>query len=156
MTWNNVQPPCNTCMHCAQSSQYHGNHLGPTLPHTAYLHPQVTILCQLFSMLSTDIAIGRTADINEKAGVSLVSETDDLLLCVVLDQISLVRVCKVYRKYRKHWGKYLDHIMALNGGRHVCRDAPSRMGLYPQLGACQPGRKVPAGYMFLCSPHGDQ
>ena len=30
MTWNNVQPPCNTCMHCAQSSQYHGNHLGST------------------------------------------------------------------------------------------------------------------------------
>ena len=77
MTWNNVQPPCNTCVHCAQSSQYHGNHLGSTLPHAAYLHPQVAILGQLLSMLPTDVAIGRTADVNEKAGVSLlVSETD--------------------------------------------------------------------------------
>ena len=74
MTWNNVQPPCNTCVHCAQSSQYHGNHLGSTL---AYLHPQVAILGQLLSMLPIDVAIGRTADVNEKAGVSLpVSETD--------------------------------------------------------------------------------
>ena len=77
MTWNNVQPPCNTCVHCAQSSQYHGNHLGSTLPHAAYLHPQVAILGQLLSMLPTNVAIGRTADVNEKAGVSLlVSETD--------------------------------------------------------------------------------
>ena len=77
MTWNNVQAPYNTCVHCAQSSQYHGNHLGPTLPHAAYLHPQVAILCQLLSMVPTDVAIGRTADINEKASVSLlVSETD--------------------------------------------------------------------------------
>ena len=77
MTWNNVQPPCNTCVHCAQSSQYHGNHLGWTLPHAAYLHPQVAILGQLLRMLPTDVAIGRTADVNEKAGVSLlVSETD--------------------------------------------------------------------------------
>ena len=37
---------------------------------------------------------------------------------VVLDQISLIR--KVYRKYRKQTRPlgYLDHIMALNGGRH--------------------------------------
>ena len=62
---------------CAQSSQYHGNHVGPTLPHAADLHPQVAILCQLLSMLPTDVAIGRTADINEMAGVSLlVSETN--------------------------------------------------------------------------------
>ena len=77
VTWNNVQPPCNTCVHCAQSSQHHGNHLGLTFPHAAYLHPQVTVLCQLLSMLPTNVAIGKTADINEKAGVSLlVSETD--------------------------------------------------------------------------------
>ena len=58
-------------------SQYHGNHLGSTLRHAAYLHPQVAILGQLFSMLPTDVAIGRTANVNEKAGVSLlVSETD--------------------------------------------------------------------------------
>ena len=79
VTWNNVQPPYNTCVHYAQSSQYHGNHLGSTLPHAAYLHPQVAILGQLLSMLPTDVAIGRTADVNEKAGVSLlVSETDVL------------------------------------------------------------------------------
>ena len=77
MTWNNVQPPCNTCVHCGQRSQYHGNHLGSTLPHAAYLHPQVAILGQLLSMLPIDVAIGRTADVNELAGVSLlVSETD--------------------------------------------------------------------------------
>ena len=51
--------------------------MGSTLPHAAYLHPQVAILGQLLSMLPTDVAIGRTADVNEKAGVSLlVSETD--------------------------------------------------------------------------------
>ena len=34
-------------------------------------------------MLPTDVAIGRTADVNEKAGVSLsVSETDSLLTAV--------------------------------------------------------------------------
>ena len=51
--------------------------MGPTLPRAAYLHSQVAILCQLLSILPTDVAISRTADINEKAGVSLlVSETD--------------------------------------------------------------------------------
>ena len=75
MTWNNVQPPCNACVHCTQSSQYHGNHL--TFPHAAFVHPQVTMLCQLLSMLPTDVAIGRTANINDKSGVSLLaSETD--------------------------------------------------------------------------------
>ena len=38
VTWNNVQPPNNTCVHCAQSSQYHRSHMGPILPHAAYLH----------------------------------------------------------------------------------------------------------------------
>ena len=51
--------------------------MGSTLPPAAYLHPQVARLGQLRSMLPTDVAIGRTADVNEKAGVSLlVSETD--------------------------------------------------------------------------------
>ena len=53
------------------------NYLGPTLPHAAYLYPQVTILCQFLSMLPTDDTIGRTADISKKTGVSLpVSQTD--------------------------------------------------------------------------------
>ena len=60
-----------------QSSQDHWNHLGLTLPHSAYLRPQVTVLCQILSMLPANIAIGRTAGINKKTRVSLlVSETD--------------------------------------------------------------------------------
>ena len=47
MTWNNVQPPCNTCVHCAQSSQDHRNHQCSTMPHAAYLHSQVAVLRQL-------------------------------------------------------------------------------------------------------------
>ena len=53
----------------------------------------------------------------------LIRELHQVLVCkkyimCVLDQISLVR--KVYRKYRKQTLSlgYLDHIMALNGGRH--------------------------------------
>ena len=44
-----------------------------------------------------------------------------LIKVVVLDQISLVR--NMYRKYRKQTLPlgYLDHIMALNGGRHDLR-----------------------------------
>ena len=45
-------------------------HLRPTLPHAAYLHPQVAILCQILSMVPTDVPIGRTADVNKKTTVS--------------------------------------------------------------------------------------
>ena len=125
MTWNNVQPPCNTWVHCAQSSQDHRNHQCSTMPRAAYLHSQVAVLRQLLSMFLANVAIIRTADINKKTSVCLpISETDvwtigfDLsgsgdggihLLCVVLNQISLV--CKVYYKYRKQTllQKYLDH-----------------------------------------------
>ena len=37
MTWNNVQPPCNTCVHCAQSSQDHRNHQCSTILFIYYL-----------------------------------------------------------------------------------------------------------------------
>ena len=60
VTWNNVQPPCNTCVHCTQISQDHGNHLGWTLSHMAYAHPQVAMLCQLLSMLPTNVAVDRS------------------------------------------------------------------------------------------------
>ena len=74
MSSHRAIPACT--LHRA-SNTYHGNHLGSTLPHAAYLLPQVAILGQLLSMLPTDVAIGRAADVNEKAGVSLlVSETD--------------------------------------------------------------------------------
>ena len=77
MTWNNVQPPCNTRVHCAQCSQHHWNNQCPTLPHVAYLLPQVTVLCQLLSLFSGDVAISRTADINMKTTICpLISETD--------------------------------------------------------------------------------
>ena len=77
MTWNNVQPPCNTCVHCAQSSEDHRNHQCLTMPHAAYLHSQVTVLCQLLSMFLANVAISRTADINKKTSVCLlISETD--------------------------------------------------------------------------------
>ena len=77
MTWNNVQSPCNTCVHCAQSSQDHLNHRCSTMPHAAYLHSQVAVLCQLLSMFLANVAISRTADINKKTSVCLpISETD--------------------------------------------------------------------------------
>ena len=80
MTWNNVQPPCNTCVQC---SQHHWNNQCPTLPHTAYLHSQVTVLRQLLSLFPGDVVISRTADINKKTSVCflrsvcrLISEAD--------------------------------------------------------------------------------
>ena len=77
MTWNNVQPPCNTCVHCAQSSQDHRNHQCSTMTHAAYLHSQVAVLRQLLSMFLANVAISRTADINKKTSVCLlISETD--------------------------------------------------------------------------------
>ena len=77
MTWNNVQPSCNTCVHCAQSSQDHRNHQCSTMPHAAYLHSQVAVLRQLLSMFLANVAISRTADINKKTSVCLpISETD--------------------------------------------------------------------------------
>ena len=77
MTWNNVQPPCDTCVHCAQSSQDHWNHQCLTMPHEAYLHSQVAVLRQLLSMFLANVAISRTADINKKTSVCLlISETD--------------------------------------------------------------------------------
>ena len=77
MTWNNVQPPCNTCVHCAQSSQDHQNHQCSTMPHAACLHSQVAVLRQLLSMFLANVAISRTADINKKTSVCLlISETD--------------------------------------------------------------------------------
>ena len=77
MTWNNVQPLCNTCVHCAQSSQDHRNHQCSTMPHAAYLHSQVVVLRQLLSMFLANVAISRTADINKKTSVCLsISETD--------------------------------------------------------------------------------
>ena len=77
MTWNNVQPPCNTCAHYAQSSQDHQNHQCSTIPHAAYLHSQVAVLRQLLSIFLANVAISRTADINKKTSVCLLmSETD--------------------------------------------------------------------------------
>ena len=77
MTWNNVQPPCNTCVHCAQSSQDHRNHQCSTIPHVAYFHSQVAVLRQLLSMFLANFAISRTADINKTTSVCLlISETD--------------------------------------------------------------------------------
>ena len=77
MTWNNVQPLCNTCMHCAQSSQDHRNHQCSTMPHPAYLHSQVTVLRQLLSMFLANVTISTTADISKKTSVCLlISETD--------------------------------------------------------------------------------
>ncbi len=68
---------CNTCMHCAQSSQDHRNHQCSTMPHAAYLHSQVAVLRQLLSMFLANVAISRTADINKKISVCLlISETD--------------------------------------------------------------------------------
>ena len=76
MTWNNVQPPCNTCVHCAQSSQDYQNHQCSTMPHAAY-HSQVAVLHQLLSMFIANVAISRTADINKKTSICLlISETD--------------------------------------------------------------------------------
>ena len=77
ITWNNVQPPCNICVHCAQSSQDHRNHQCLTMPHAAYFHLQVAVLCQLLSMFLANVAINRTADINKKTSVCLlICETD--------------------------------------------------------------------------------
>ena len=77
MAWNHIQPPCNTCVHYAQRSQDNRNHQGPTLPHAAYLHPQVAVLRQLLSVFPVDVAIGRAADINKKTVARLlISETD--------------------------------------------------------------------------------
>ena len=78
MTWNNVQPLCNTCVHyCAQRSQDHQNHQCSTTPHVAYLHSQVAALRQLLSMFPANVAISRTADVNKKTRVCLlISETD--------------------------------------------------------------------------------
>ena len=76
MTWNNVQPPCNTCLNCAQSFQDHRNHQCSTMPHATYLHSQVAVLRQLLSMFLANAAI-RTADIHKKTSVCLlISETD--------------------------------------------------------------------------------
>ena len=146
MTWNNVQPPCNTCVHCAQSSQYHGNHLGSKLPHAAYLHPQVAILGQLLSMLPTDVAIGRTADVNEKAGVSLlVSEKD-------VRSVGFDLPCSGDGRIPHHY--LIIIILNYYYYYYYCVVTPLHewaTGSLPQLGTRQPGRKVPAGYMFLCS-----
>ena len=77
MTWNNVQPLCNTCVHCAQSSQDHRNHQCSTMPHPAYLHSQVAVLRQLLSMFLANVTISTTADISKKTSVCLlISETD--------------------------------------------------------------------------------
>ena len=73
MTWKNVQPLCNTCVHCVQSSQDHRNHQCSTMPHAAYLHSQVAVLCQLLSMFLANVAISRTADINKMTSVCLLS-----------------------------------------------------------------------------------
>ena len=74
MTWNNVQPLCNTCVHCAQSSQ---DHQCSTMPLAACLQSQVTVLRQLLSMFLANVAVSRTADINKKTSVCLlISETD--------------------------------------------------------------------------------
>ena len=131
MTWNNVHPPCNTCVHCAQSSQDYQNHQCSTMPHAAYLHSQVAVLRQLLSMFLANVAISRTADINKKTSVCLpISETDawtiiSITMCVVLNQISLV--CKVYYKYRKQTllQKYLDHNDCLER-RHDFTKDPTR------------------------------
>ena len=77
MTWNNVQPPCNTCVHCAQSSPDQRNHQCSKMLHAAYLHSQVAVLHQLLSMFFANVAISRTADINKKTSVCFhISETD--------------------------------------------------------------------------------
>ena len=57
----------------------HWNRQCSTMPHAAYLHSQVAVLCQLLSMFLANVAISRTADINkeDKTSVCLhISETD--------------------------------------------------------------------------------
>ena len=77
MTWNNVQPPCNTCLQCAQSSHDHWNHQCSTIPHAAYFHSQVAVLRQLLSLFLANVAISRTADVNKKTSICLfISETN--------------------------------------------------------------------------------
>ena len=53
---------------------------------------------------------------------------------------------KISKKHQRGSSIHVSWCPFMNGQR----------GLYPQLGARQPGRWVPARYMFLCSPHGDQ
>ena len=66
-----------TCVHCAQRFQRHWNNQCPTLPHAAYLDPQVTVFRQLLSLFPGNVVINRTADINKKTSVCLpISETD--------------------------------------------------------------------------------
>ena len=75
MTLKNVQQ-CNTCVHCAQSSQDHRNHQCSTMPHAAYLHSQVAVLRQLLNMFLANVAISRTADIKKTSVCLLIFLTD--------------------------------------------------------------------------------
>ena len=77
MSSHRTIPACNSCVHCAQSSQDHRNHQCSTMPHAAYLHSQVAVLRQLLSKFLANVAISRTADINKKTSVCLpISDTD--------------------------------------------------------------------------------
>ena len=142
MTWNNVQPPCNTCVHCAQSSQDHRNHQCSTMPHAAYLHSQVAVLRQPLSMflanviscpaiMPTDISCPA---INKKTSVCLsISETDVWTIGLIFLAVGIVVLLCV--------------VMPLHDGQ---------VGSLPPSGR-PPTRQVsPAGYMFSCSPYGDQ
>ena len=82
MTWNNVQPPCNTCVHCAQSSQDHWNHQCSTMPHAAYLHSQAAVLHQLLSMFLANVAISRTANINKKTRTANINKKTSVCLLI--------------------------------------------------------------------------
>ena len=155
MTWNNVQPPCNTCVHCAQSSQDHGNHQCSTMPHAAYLHSQVAVLRQLLSMFLANVAISRTADFNKKTSVCLlISETDVWTIGFDLPcsgdggiphHSNIIRLHKPIRVMLVPL--VLCVVMPLHNGQ---------VGSLPPSGR-PPTRQVsPAGYMFPCSPYGDQ
>ena len=133
MTWNNVQPQCNTCVHCAQSSQDHRNHQCSTMLHETYLHSQVAVLHQLLSMFLANVAISRTADINKKTSVCLpISETDVWMIGFDLPgsgdagiphHSNVIRLHKPIRMtpvpFALHWNPKMATNVPVNDGCHL-------------------------------------
>ena len=123
---------CNTCVHCAQSSQDHRNHQCSTMLHAAYLHSQVDALCQL-SMFLANVAISRTADINKKTSVCLlISETDvwtigfDLLGSGdggIPHHSNVIRLHKPIKMMQVpsalHWNSKMETDIPVNDGGHL-------------------------------------
>ena len=161
MTWNNVQPPCNTLGHCAQSSQHHRNHQCSTMPHAAYLHSQVAVLCQLLSMFLANVAISRTADINKKTSVCLpISETDVWTISFDLPSSgdsgiphhsNVIRFQKPIRMMpvpsALHWNPKMATNVPVNGGCHliVSISVVRRCQSLPQCGRLFPGLHCTCG-----------